>query len=333
VGTTGSLKMDKDLAIRMRLQDEVVILLLLLVYGLTLSLSASLAYRQAVNHSRVTYYADPRYHANVTDSDELEVFLDSFNVPPKSVHLRVTGYTPSHGCSGPRHICWNDEQYRVDFTFALDLSPWVVREERQSCEGSTPQERVALQEGVVQEDLVKLSLFLEHDMNDMATVNIHKEISWPRWEELATNIKQRIRDRGFTGIISIDREENDAMTIYKNKQWANFMHSKALKVIFALSIVGWAAYLPYMYLRCTILQVRSFFRVDISIDDYWPLISDHLSANGFDPDEDNTLSADWLRDEFGQEGAIEEILQHDRSFLVGQGFSISGEGVASRSVS
>ncbi|CAK0885805.1 unnamed protein product, partial [Prorocentrum cordatum] len=69
----------------------------------------------------------------------------------------------------------------------------------------------------------------------------------------------------FTGIISIDRTESDSMQIYKNKQWANFMHSKTLKVILALSLVGWVAYLPYMYLRSSVVRVRSFFRVDIAI--------------------------------------------------------------------
>jgi len=329
IGTTGSLAMDKELARRMRVQDQVVIMLLLLVYSATLSLSAHLAYRQAVNRSRVTYYADPRYHACVSEGHEKEAFLEAFNGPPRGVHLRVTGYTPSTEHDGRHDVSWNDSNYRVDFTFALDLSPWVVREHRERCETpGAPSETRRLEDGVVAEDLMQLREFLDKNKNDMAGVQVHKEISWPGWEELATNIKQRIRERGFTGIISIDRTESDSMTIYKNKQWANFMHGKTLKVILALSLVGWAAYLPYMYLRCSLQRVRSFFRVDISIDDYWPLISDNLSANGFEPPEDPSLDPDWLRDEFGREESIAEILHHDRAALSEYGFGVFEPGNA-----
>merc|ERR1740138_1636791 len=132
------------------------------------------------------------------------------------------------------------------------------------------------------EDLGELRDFLAFNRNDLATVEVKKEISWKDWEELATNIKHRIRQSGYQGELCIERTNVDNLTVYKNLQWANFIHSKALKVIVALSIFGWAFYAPYLWLRCTVLAIRSRHRVDITIDEYWPLIADHLTANGFE---------------------------------------------------
>merc|ERR1740138_1077174 len=62
IGGTGSLHIDRDLLRRMHYQDKAVMLLVLAGYIVALAFSVSLTYRQASNHSPVTYYADPRYH-------------------------------------------------------------------------------------------------------------------------------------------------------------------------------------------------------------------------------------------------------------------------------
>lgn len=311
IGGTGSLYLDRDLARRMRLQDQVVLLLLLCVYFLTLFVSANLAYRQAVNNSPVTYYADPRHHTASTDGHDLDSFLEAFNQSPKGAYLRVSGFTPTFQ-DAPGSFFWRGTSYIVDFTFALDLSPWVARDTGSAqrgggSPGGGDAGAVAAaaagggspirEDGVAVADAVELRRFLQGGGrgNDLATVEMQKEVSWANWEELATNIKQQIRQRGFEGLISIDRTEIERMTIYKNTQWANFMHSKALKVILALSVVGWAVYAPYMWIRCKCLRVRSKHRVTIAIGDYWPLIADHLGASGFDAPEDPALIAPmWL---------------------------------------
>jgi len=289
IGGTGSLILDKDLARRMRLQDEAVMLLLLGVYFVTLFFSASLAYRQASNTSPVTYYADPRYYSHAVEGDDLDMFLDAFGQPPKSVLLRVAGFTPIAE-ETPASIHWRGDSYNVDFTFALDLSPWVVRQGdnvNDDAGSFDPALRgMQLRDGIVSDDLDDLSHALQYDNNDLATMDMYKEVSWPNWEELATNIKSQIRQRGFDGVIGIERTQVEQMVVYKNKPWANFMHSKTLKVILALSIVGWAVYIPYIWARTTRLLVRSLYKVDITINDYWRLIADNLSANGFDVSEE-----------------------------------------------
>ncbi|CAE7678361.1 unnamed protein product [Symbiodinium pilosum] len=278
VGNTGSINFDRDLIRRMKMQDLVVMCLLLFVYFATLSFSACLAHRQAANRSRVKFYADPRMYISTVDQAEETAFLEAFNQQPKQVHLRVTGYLPVTN-NFPGSFFWRDGLYAVSFSFALDLTPWVARASLREPEDTDDED--APEAGVPAEDLVKLRKFLAEDANDMAIVEMRKSIDWSCWEELAMNIKHQIRQSGFQGVINIDRTEQEDMCVYKNTQWANFMHGKALKVLLALSVVGWLFYVPYMWGRCIHLPIRCAHSVKISISDFWPFIADGLSANGF----------------------------------------------------
>mmetsp|Transcript_26140 Transcript_26140/g.53740 ORF Transcript_26140/g.53740 Transcript_26140/m.53740 type:complete len:556 (-) Transcript_26140:73-1740(-) len=278
VGNTGSINFDRDLIRRMKMQDLVVMCLLLFVYYATLSFSACLAHRQAANRSRVKFYADPRMYISTADQAEEIAFLEAFNQKPKQVHLRVTGYLPVTN-NFPGSFFWRDGLYAVAFSFALDLTPWVARTSFRQPEDTDDEDEP--EAGVPSEDLRKLRSFLAEDTNDMAIVEMRKTITWPCWEELAMNIKHRVRQAGFQGVINIDRTEQEDMCIYKNTQWANFMHGKALKVLLALSVVGWLFYVPYMWLRCTHLHVNCAHSIKISISEFWPFIAEGLGANGF----------------------------------------------------
>ncbi|CAE7251869.1 unnamed protein product [Symbiodinium natans] len=278
VGNTGSINFDRDLIRRMKMQDVVVMCLLLFVYFATLSFSACLAHRQAANRSRVKFYADPRMYISTVDQAEETVFLEAFNQQPKQVHLRVTGYLPVTN-NFPGSFFWRDGLYAVAFSFALDLTPWVSRASIRYPEDTDDEDEPDA--GVEAQDLLKLRKFLAEDANDMAIVEMRKTIDWACWDELAMNIKHQVRQAGFQGVINIDRTEQEEMCVYKNTQWANFMHGKALKVLLALSVVGWLVYVPYMWVRCTHLQVRCAHSVKISISDFWPFIADGLSSNGF----------------------------------------------------
>jgi len=279
IGGTGSSIVDRDLLRRMHYQDKAVMLLVLVVYMVALAFSANLTYRQASNNFPVTYYADPRFNNLVMEGNDLDVFLDTFNQAPKNISLQVAGFiqVPDDMNGSVR---WRGENFQVVFTFSLDLSPWVVRE-TQTIGQSPVQMTRSLHDGVLPEDRSSLHHYLTSDQNDLAYVEIAKKVTWPDWEELATNIKHQIRQRGFTGVISVDRTESDEMQVYKNKPWANFMHARATRVLCALSIVGWLVYVPYMWLRCKKVAMRSHFLVDVGISEYWPLIADKLTADGF----------------------------------------------------
>jgi len=262
---------------RMHYQDKAVIFLVLMVYLVALCFSASLTYRHSCNNSPVTYYSDPRFHNTVMNGDDLDDFIGEFNQPPKNIALHVAGFLPVPDDTH-ESLRWQDQNFHCAFTFSLDLSPWVVREAQMRTDDEQTR---TLQDGMLPEERDKLHFFLDNDTNDLSYTEIDKRVSWLGWEELATNIKHKIRQAGFQGHIRVSRAESDQVQIYKNKAWANFMHARATRVLCALSILGWVIYVPYMWLRCKKLGLKSFFRVDISIADYWPLIADKLTADGF----------------------------------------------------
>jgi hypothetical protein len=276
IGGTGSTTVDRDLLRRMHYQDKAVMFLVLVVYLVALAFSANLTYRQATNNSPVTYYADPRFHNYVMEGHELDVFLETFNQAPKNITLQVAGFVPVQD-DMHESVRWRGENFQVAFTFSLDLSPWVVREIQTQTPSTGPSQLTrSLQDGMLPEDRSTLQHVLMHDGNDTSYVELEKEVAWPGWEELATNIKHQIRQRGFSGVISVDRTEKEELRIYKNRPWANFMHSRATRVLCALSVIGWLIYVPYMWIRCRKIGLRSHFRVDVNISDYWALIEDKL---------------------------------------------------------
>jgi len=281
IGGTGSAKVDRDLLRRMHYQDKAVMLLVLVVYMIALGFSMNLTYRQACNRSPVTYYADPRFHNLGMEGNDIDVFLSTFNQPPKNISLRVAGFLPvADDLDGS--VQWRGENFQTAFTFSLDLTPWMVRETQTvDRTGSSDQTR-SLHEGVLPEDRSSLNYCLCSDMNDLGYVEIVKQVRWSHWEDLATNIKHQIRQSGFNGVISVDHGHTDEIQVYKNKAWANFMHARATRVLCALSIFGWLVYVPYMWLRCKSISIRSYYRVDVGISEYWPLISEQLTASGFD---------------------------------------------------
>jgi len=166
---------------------------------------------------------------------------------------------------------WNGEHYRTCFAWSFDLSPWIERDDARSALTS----RI---EGFQPEDFSKVEHFLEYDGNDLAFVEISKEISWDGWEELATNIKQTIRQQGFTGIISVQPSQTETVRVHKNTPWANFMHARTTFMLCCLSTFGLFVYLPYTWLRSRKVAVSSQHSVRISIAEYWPFIADKLNV-------------------------------------------------------
>lgn len=291
LGATGSLQADTDLYHRMRIQDQAVLFLLLVAYGVALALSASIGFHNAANDSPVTFYTNPHQQPLMMEGHSVESFINTFNQPSKNAYLQVTGYAASAD-ETVGSVQWEGTYYNVVFTFALELAPWIEREAdpvpaanvRGSSSIGGSQERRSesrLLQGLTASEYSRLCNFLAHDRNDLATVQIVKEISWAGWEDLAQNIKHRIRQSGFGGLITVTRTEEESITVYKNRQWANFMHSRMMKVLCALSVVGWVVYGPYMWWRCTVVPIRARFRVGIDIAEYWAIIAASLSEQGF----------------------------------------------------
>lgn len=277
---TGGLEMDRDIIRRMRYQDKLVVALMVAAYFIAIIFTASLAYRAASNNSSVKFYADPRVEPLMIDTSDLDDFMNTFMQPPKSCQLQVQGLMPIPALLAnlvEGAIEWQGGYYRHIFSFNLDLThflvPNVAAEDRL---------RSDVAEGLQVEELEDLRCFLSGNANDLANVRLLKEVAWDGWEELATNIKQKIRQGGFEGLIHVSWKNTETLTVYKNRTWANFLHMGVTRVLLGLSIVGYVWYLPYMWLRQRGPELHPQFRVDVEISDYWRLISDKISERGFD---------------------------------------------------
>lgn len=273
---------------RSRYQNDALLLLIVVSYFVAIVVSLSYVHWKSHNRSSITYYASPGYIVAGMEGHDVIGFLTTFSQAPKQVLLQVTGFLPVDD-SVVEAFEWRGGQYDVAFTFALDLSPWVVREEWGGITGLDSPEgegHVAPQQplfgGIAAQELEELRKFLAHDTNDLAAVLLQKQVAWPGWEELATNIRQRIKQCGFQGVLHVQCGSGETVTVYKNKPWANFLYKRTTGVLCMLSMVGWPLYSLYMWWRCTRLQICAQFRVDVSTEDYWGLIADKLSAAGFD---------------------------------------------------
>eukprot|EP00441_Pelagodinium_beii_P015696 CAMPEP_0197665950 /NCGR_PEP_ID=MMETSP1338-20131121/60977_1 /TAXON_ID=43686 ORGANISM="Pelagodinium beii, Strain RCC1491" /NCGR_SAMPLE_ID=MMETSP1338 /ASSEMBLY_ACC=CAM_ASM_000754 /LENGTH=372 /DNA_ID=CAMNT_0043244891 /DNA_START=97 /DNA_END=1212 /DNA_ORIENTATION=+ len=270
---SGNATLDAEILQRMQYQDRVVLVLLLAAYFVALIFSATLIHRQATNASPIIYYADPRYSDAVVDSNDLDEYLEAFNQPPTDVQLHVRGLVPLPGLLP--HVVddsvelWQGLYYRYAFSFSLDLTPWIVAEDGEAGD---------VRNGMPEDDLKTLAEFLETNSNDLGRVQIRKTVSWHAWEELAMNIKHKIRQSGFTGVLQVNFKQNDVMSVYKNTPWANFLHMSSTKILCGLSIFGYILYFPYMWFRVSGPVLRSNFKIDIDVDSYWELVGNKLSA-------------------------------------------------------
>lgn len=275
-----------EMMLRTTYQSSAVVLLLFLLYASAIISGLSFMYWRVKNNSPVTYYADPRYHSMVMEGHDRENFVDTFNQTPKQVLLQVTGFVPASEWHR-NAVEWQGGFCRAVFTFSLDVSPWCVpmgnRVEGDVADTAGGECPVSVQSenGIPVTDLEALQAFLSHDTNDLGIVEVQKRIVWAGWEELATNIKQRIRQCGFEGMVVVHFSDTETVEVYKNRLWANFLYSQATRVLMALSIVGIIIYMIYIWLRTKRLVVRARHRVDIGPNAFWQLISDQLCSAGF----------------------------------------------------
>eukprot|EP00930_Biecheleria_cincta_P017177 TRINITY_DN13737_c0_g1_i1.p1 TRINITY_DN13737_c0_g1~~TRINITY_DN13737_c0_g1_i1.p1 ORF type:complete len:395 (-),score=50.50 TRINITY_DN13737_c0_g1_i1:93-1277(-) len=237
------------------------------------------------------YYADPRVDDAVIDTSDVHDFLETFNRPPQNMQLQIQGLSPvrrmiPHIIDGV--VEWKDAYYRYDFSYSLDLTPWVVPVSNRGEASGEHDANVAREDsqsvtaGLSEADVGIVGDFLRNNSNDLGTFSIEKQVEWPGWEELAINIKQKIRQGGYQGAVFVTWNSTETIIIYKNKPWANFLHMGLTRVIFGLSAIGYLWYWPYMWIRQRGPEVCSKFKVDIPIEEYWRLVGNKISGRGFE---------------------------------------------------
>eukprot|EP00929_Paragymnodinium_shiwhaense_P120043 TRINITY_DN91948_c0_g1_i1.p1 TRINITY_DN91948_c0_g1~~TRINITY_DN91948_c0_g1_i1.p1 ORF type:complete len:461 (-),score=90.25 TRINITY_DN91948_c0_g1_i1:81-1463(-) len=230
--------------------------------------------RRVSESSSVKFYADVSGQVGLSESTDFEDFLEAFSKPPQAASLAVTGLleaTPAEIIRGNfDYTILHGRFQRVAFSFSLDLTPWLVCNESSGSQG------------MAREDCEALESFLQENGNDLASVVVQKDLVWSDWEELAMNVKSRLRQRGFRGRVLVTCQGTEEVVVRKNCAWAHFVRSRMTRALVALSIVGWLLFELYVWCRSSRLVVRSKHRVNMSIHEYWELVGSKLTSEGFD---------------------------------------------------
>lgn len=277
---TGSRSFNYEIRKRLQLQDVATIGLLLAVFALTVMLSCCSVYQVAEDPSPAAYYSQPKfYHQSrvICDSADVDAFLTAFNTQPQNVRLRIIGWNPEPGgfrrflrtlnahsarSRGLANLLPMRQRRRLPILFdvALDLAPFITGDGRLS-----------------DDNLAILQKYL-NTKNRLETLLIQKRVDWPVWEDVATNIRQRLRTLGFPGDVEVRFEAHDEILIYQNHKWSNFVRNRVTQALVVISIVGSAFWLPYVWFRSKTTKVETRFRINVDPSRYWELVSEGLSA-------------------------------------------------------
>lgn len=269
IGANGEDMTNSNLRSRVHWQDRGILVLNIFIYFLSLALWATFTYRRATNNSPVTYFCQPSRVDGAISSHCIQDFLGTFTRAPQTT-LQISGYQQAQEDS-EHTIFWQGEKLRTVFSVSFDLSPWMVHDMLASNVESSQSVSVG------PDDVRILEHFLTCDDNDLAFVEITKEVKWQGFDELATNIKQHIRQQGFGGITSVWLSKPANECVHKNRPWSNFLRTRTTLMLSWLSILGMLFYAVYMFLKSKKIDVHTHHKVNISTDEYWPLIVDKLS--------------------------------------------------------
>lgn len=276
---SGSRIVDHDLERRLELQDSATVIMLLVVFGITILLSCCSVYQVAEDLSPAAYYSEPRhYQQRVTcETADVDSFLTAFNLQPQNIRLRIVGKNLEPGGFRQLFRSLNPHAIRprglaallpqrqrrrltVLFDISLDLTPFIAGEGRLN-----------------DENLVTLQKFLT-SRNSLETVLLQKRVDWVHWEDVATNMRQKLRTLGFPGDVEVHFEAYDEILVYKNHKWSNFVRNRVTQALVVISMVGGIFWLPYVWVRQKKTVVETRFRISLDPARYWELVSEGLSA-------------------------------------------------------
>jgi len=276
---TGSRVINHDLRQRLQLQDWATINLLISVFALTVMLSCCSVYQVADDPSPAAYYSEPKNYQQrlICETNDVDAFLAAFNTQPQNVRLRIIGRNPEPGgfrrylrnlnahatrSRGLANLLPMRQRRRLSVLFdvALDLTPFITGDGRLS-----------------DENLMILQKYL-NTKNRLETVLLKKKVDWALWEDVATNIRQRLRTLGFPGDVEVRFEASDEVLIFQNDKWSNFVRNRVTQALVAISIVGSAFWVPYVWVRSKTTIVETRFRINVDPVRYWELVAEGLSA-------------------------------------------------------
>merc|ERR1712113_272666 len=181
--------------------------------------------------SPVLFYSDPKFSHTVQQrlicsSADVEAFLRTFNTQPQCARLRIIGRSsPVVDLRGLirglrfRELAWHARQRfssiitmrrprrdarlpswdAIMFDVSLDLTPFVTGDGRLASEL----------------DAARLEQHL-CARNPLEVLLLRKQVEWPCWEDIATNVRQRLRALGFPGEVEVRLEAREEVLVYRN---------------------------------------------------------------------------------------------------------------------
>mmetsp|Transcript_60068 Transcript_60068/g.143087 ORF Transcript_60068/g.143087 Transcript_60068/m.143087 type:complete len:538 (-) Transcript_60068:78-1691(-) len=270
----GSRTLDRELRTRLEVQDLSALLFLAAGLAMTVLVTCFSVYKSAEDESPALFYTDPsRGQVRLLcESVEVPDFLEAFNAAPRGASLRIIGWMDEpQGRSGCFCDClcrwlrwlvyscvgWPSRSLGHDtaeFDVVLDLAPFVAGEGDLKPEDANLLER------------------LLHSGNPLLEIVLQKKVQWKMWEDVATNIRQRLRTLGFRGHIEILLETQDEVVIYRNHHWSNFVRNPVTHALAVLSVVGIFLWKPYVWMRTQRVKVPTYFSINIEPARYWELL-------------------------------------------------------------
>lgn len=292
----GNRELNHELWRRLTIQDTATIWMLMTAFALVGWISCISLYHFSEDPSPVLFYTDPKHmHQRlVCASTDHADFLRSFNLQPQTARLRIVGKRPDNTslwrlfCNG-RHsdalqrlrlmchdvllrvllgagrvetLAQNRPWDPVVFDVALDLSPFIAGPGRLRSDA----------------DLVALRQHLNAS-NPWEIVALSKKVEWTSWEDVATNVRQRLRTLGFSGEVDVRFEAFETVLIYRNHKLQNFIRSHVTHFLMLLSVVGYLFWLPYIWARKRTVKIEACFQINLQLERYWQILSDGLHAS------------------------------------------------------
>jgi len=268
---------------RLRYQDIVSVVLMVSVFIINALISLLALYHLSYDPSPKAYYCD-RPILTTTEASRMichgndsQAFLHCFNTPPSLARLRIIGLKNFDGlfdsslCGSLRSWCGGrtDDSFTV-FDVSLDLTPFIHRE------GWLASNR----------DAERLEKHLR-SQNPLEIITIRKEVLWQDWEDLAFNVRQRLRELGCEAdSIEVKLEAFEEIQVHRNTTWQNFVRSPACQFVMLVSVVGLLFWLPYLHVRSRTVKIFSRFQIELNLPIFWDEISQNLHPTfGYLPSE------------------------------------------------
>jgi len=292
----GSREFNHELWRRLKIQDAATIWMLATAFALVVWISCISLYHFSEDPSPVLFYTDSKHmHQRLVcaSADHVD-FLRSFNLQPQTARLRIVGKRPDNTslwrlfCTG-RHrdarqrlrlmcqdvllrillgagrvetLAQNRPWDPVVFDVALDLSPFISGPGRLRSEA----------------DLVALRQHLNAS-NPWEILALSKKVEWTNWEDVATNVRQRLRTLGFSGEVDVRFEALETVFIYRNHKFQNFIRNHVTHFLMLLSVVGYLFWLPYTWSRKRTVKIEACFQINLHLERYWQILSDGLHVS------------------------------------------------------